>query len=145
MGIVEIKQRGFVLCDVKKLIIYFATVRDIARDQVYATRYGASAAEIEKLMPSDAVFTAFSAFRLTFKEAPSDYSEVYVYANAEALGEIRKRFPQKNGPPNVVVFEADGFISKGKVSIAQIFADLWNLKSWYAKEYLDALERRLFG
>jgi hypothetical protein len=27
--------------------------------------------------------------------------------------------------------------------IAQIFVDLWNIREWYAKDYLDALSRRL--
>ena len=30
-----------------------------------------------------------------------------------------------------------------KVTKTQIFVDLWNLKEWYAKDYLNALERRL--
>ena len=145
MGIIEVKARSFALRDAKKLLLYFATTRNLAKDQLYATRYDAPVMEIEKLVPADAMFGAFSAYRLTFKDSPADYSEVYVYADPDALKEIKKRFPQKAGPPNIIVLEADPFISKGKVSRSQLYVDLWNLKSWYAKEFLDAVEKRLFG
>ncbi len=145
MGIIEVKARSFVLRDAKKLLLYFATVRNLTRDQRYATRYAISTLEIEKLMPADVTFTAFSAYRLAFEDSPADYSEVYVYVNPDALGEIKKRFPPKAGPPNIIVLEADPFIQKGRISSPHLYADLWNLKSWYAKEFLDALEKRLFG
>jgi hypothetical protein len=102
--------------------------------------------KIEGSMPSGAIFTAFSGYRLLFKEAPADYSEVYVYADEKALKEIKERFPAKPGPPNIVVLAKDAYLERGPiVPVSQIYADLWNIKEWYAKEYLDALERRLFA
>jgi len=32
-----------------------------------------------------------------------------------------------------------------KATIAQIFVDLWNLKEWYAKDFLKAMEAKLNG
>jgi len=145
MGAIEVKQRSFVLTDAKKLILHWATVRSLERDIAYRTRMDASPAEIEKLMPSGAVFTAFSAFRLRYHEAPADYSEVYIYADRGTLEEIKRRFPPADGPPNIVVLESDPFLPKGMVSEPQLFTDLWNIKSWYARDFLGSLERRLFG
>jgi len=144
MAMIEVKTRGFVLLDAKKLLLFFATVRTMAKDRIYATRFEAPVQEIERLMPSDVVFTAYSAYRLAYNDAAADYSEVYVYATQDTLAEIKKRFPPRDGPQNVIVLEADPFISKGRVSPPQLFADLWNVGSWYAKEFLDALEKRLF-
>ena len=144
MGAVEVKSRSFNMLDAKKLILYWATVRKFEKDIIYATRYEDSVSEIEKLMTSNAVFTAYSAYRFTYKDAPADYSEVYIYISKEELSEIKERFQARNGPPNIFVLEKDPFIRKNKVLSSQIFVDLWNIRTWYAKEYLDAIEKRLF-
>ncbi|MEK6981943.1 MAG: helix-turn-helix domain-containing protein [Candidatus Micrarchaeota archaeon] len=144
MGAVEVKSRSFNMLDSKKLILYSATIRKFEKDIIYSTRYENSVSEMEKLMPSGAVFTAYSAYRFAYKDAPSDYSEIYVYLSKEELIEIKERFPPKTGSPNLFVLEKDSFIRKNKVSSSQIFVDLWNIRTWYAKEYLDAVEKRLF-
>jgi len=35
------------------------------------------------------------------------------------------------------------FEMKAKASLPLVYIDLWNLKEWYAKEFLNALEERL--
>lgn len=142
MGAIDVKARKFSLVDAKKMLFYWATVRSPEKDIVYSTRYEAPVQEIEKLMPSSSSFTAFSAYRLIYREAPADYSGVYLYSRE--IDEIKARFPPQKGPANIFVLEAGPFIRKNAVSPSQIFADLWNIRSWYAKEFLDALERRLF-
>ena len=144
MGAIEVKQRGFVLSDAKKLMLHWATIRSLDKDVVYRTRMDAPPAEIEGMMPAEAVFTACSAFRMRYHEAPSDYSEVYVYADGKTLEEIKRRFPPAGGPPNIIVLASDPHLAKGMVSEPQLFADLWNIKNWYAKDFLASLERRLF-
>ena len=100
--------------------------------------------EIEKSMPSGITFTAFTAFRLKFRDVPADYSEVYVYAEEEELGEIKKRFPQKGGPANLIVLlKPEKFGNEKIVSNELMFVDLWNLKEWYAKEFLKALRQKM--
>jgi DNA-binding transcriptional ArsR family regulator len=143
LGAVEVRPRYFELVDAKKMLLYWATTRRLDRDVVYSTRYEAPPGEMEKLMPSGVSFTAFSAYRFLFKEAPADYGEVYVYAGDAVLKELKRRFPASGGPPNVFVLEADPYICKDTVSIPQLFVDLWNLRSWYAKEFVNALELRL--
>jgi len=34
--------------------------------------------------------------------------------------------------------------SYSSIPLAQVFVDLWNLPEWYAKEFVQALEKRIF-
>ena len=145
IGAVSVLPRSFVIADAHKLLVFWATSRRLERDIIYMTRYDGPVTEVEKSMPSETVFTAYSAYRMLYGDAPADYSEVYAYARRESIGGLRRRFPKNDGPPNIIILEADPFLSKDIVSPPQMFADLWNIRSWYAKEFVDALEKRLFG
>lgn len=138
IGAIEKKTRSFVLVDTEKTLLYWATIRKFEKDIIYSTRIELPVSEIEALAPSSVIFTAYSAYKFIFKDAPADYSEVYFYICEADLEEVKKRFPERKGPPNLFVL-----IGKGKniVSKAQLFADLWNIKTWYAKEFLNAFER----
>ena len=35
--------------------------------------------------------------------------------------------------------------AKNAVSLAHLYADLWNLPTWYAKDFLNALELKMHG
>ncbi|MGC8558933.1 MAG: hypothetical protein ACP5NC_08120 [Nitrososphaeria archaeon] len=152
IGAVRIKLRGFAVIDFKKLVYFYATHRNLGKDVVYATRVDANVGEIESAAPGGIAFTAYTAYVMLYGEAPSDYSEVYFYAGPEALAEVKNRFKEANGPPNVIVLKPDEKLlkdikerrlKKSSVCPVQLFADLWNINSWYAKEYAEALERRL--
>ena len=138
MNSVKINKNGFDVIDSKKILYYWASIRNIERDIIYKTRVEKSVEEIEKLMPNSAIFTAYSAYKFKFKNAPADYSEVYVYCDKE---EIKERFEESKNIPNLFVLRKD----IAKLTTANLFVDLWNLKEWYAKDYLDALQRRLNG
>lgn len=140
MGAIEKRARSFVLVDAKKALLYWATIRKFEKDIVYRTRIELPVSEIEKSVPSSAVFTAYSAYKYLFKDVPADYSEVYFYVPESELAEVKTRFPERKGPPNVFVLPGSG---KNSVSKPHLFADLWNIKTWYAKEFLQALEKRL--
>jgi len=144
IGAIEKRNFGFRLVDREKALAYWASARNLEKDIVYKTRAGLPITEIERLMPSGVAFTAFTAFRLRFKEVPADYSEVYVYANEEELAEVKKRFPQKDGPANLIVLSKPNNFSEEKIVPTElIFVDLWNLKEWYAKEFLNALKQKM--
>ncbi len=146
MGAVKVKRRSFEVVNAKKLLYYWASVRNLDRDVVYKTRAEtkSTVAEIEKGMPPQVVFAAYAAYKFRFKDAPADYSEVYVYCSDADLKEIVKRFPQNKNPnPNVFVLKRE-FADK-EMPLAQMFVDLWNLKEWYAKDFLKALEGKLHG
>ena len=144
MGSLEKKNFGFKIIDKEKALFYWASVRNLQKDTIYKTRVEESAREIEKLMPSGIVFTAFTAYRLKFKQVPADYSEVYAYAvnGSEELKEVKKRFPEKKGPTNLILLEKPENLGN-EVSSELLFVDLWNLKEWYAKEFTKALKEKM--
>lgn len=144
IGAIEKRNFGFRLIDREKALAYWASARNMEKDIVYKTRVEMPITEIEKQMPSGVVFTAFTAFKLRFKDVPADYSEVYIYADREELVELKKRFPQKNGPANLIALsKPENFLEEKIVSNELLFVDLWNLKEWYAKEFLKELKKKM--
>ncbi len=143
MNAIKIRRMGFDVIDVKKILYYWASRRDLERDIIYKTRVEEPIKVIEKQMPDNIVFTAYSAYRLKFKDMPADYSEIYVYGTED----IKKRFKENNKTPNLFVLKNDNLIERyGKtVILANLFVDLWNLKQWYAKDFLKALEAKIGG
>ena len=145
MGAVKVKKMCFDVVSARKLLYYWASVRNLEKDIVYVTRVGfkSTVSEVEKGMPPAVVFAAYSAYKFRFNDAPADYSEVYVYCDEESLKDLVKRFPEKKGNPNLFVLRKDFMGSQ--VSVAQIFVDLWNLREWYARDFVKALEERING
>ena len=144
MGAIEKRKFGLTLVDKEKALSYWANVRNLGKDIVYSTRAETAVTSIEGLMPAEVAFTAFSAYRLKFGEVPADYSEVYAYAGAEAVLELKARFPQKDGPSNLIVLDMPRNIIGEKIVPDELmFVDLWNLKEWYAKEFVNALREKM--
>ncbi len=140
MGAVQVKLRSLVIADPLKILYHWASIRNIEKDIIYQTRVEKEMRSIEAEMPATAVFGAYTAYKFWFKDAPADYSEVYAYGNDE----IKKRFPPKAGVPNLFVLDMEEAGRYGKkTTLAQTFVDLWNLKEWYAREFLLALEKKI--
>jgi len=145
IGAIEKKPRSFSIVDARKALVFWATARRFSRDIVYSTRSKLPPQKIEGSMPSSVVFTAYSGYRLFFGDAPADYGEVYVYVDEKTLEELKERFPEEKGPANVFALEKDEFMpNESIVPLAQLYVDLWNLKEWYAKDFLEALEKKFF-
>ncbi len=144
MGAIQIKLRSFEIIDPMKLLYYWASLRNLQKEIIYQIRINLPVKEIEKSLPDSTIYGAFSSYKFKFKDVPADYSEVYVYGNVE---EIKKRFPEPNEklPPNLFILEKDAFLGKyGKITtLAQTYADLWNIKEWYARDFLDALKKKI--
>lgn len=140
MGAVKIKTRSLHIIDPEKILMHLANIRNLERDIKYKTRVNKPVQDIERSMPSETQFTAYTAYKLKYEEVPADYSEIYVYAEKEALEEIKKRFPPKKGPENLIVLEKE---PKIKLTDALVFADLWNLREWYAKDFVEGLRDRI--
>lgn len=140
MGAIKVNLKNFNIINKKKILYYWASIRNLNKDIIYQTRVG-SIQEIEKSMPNDVIFAAYSAYKFKFKDAPADYSEVYVYSDNPK--EIEKRFPKNNKPANLFVLKKDNNLKK--ITIGNLFVDLWNLKEWYAKDFLKALEEKING
>lgn len=142
MNAIQVRRMFFQIISPKKILYYWSSIRNLKKDIIYSTRLEKNALGIEKLMPDSAVFTAYSGYRLEYGDAPSDYSEVYVYCSD--IGEIRKRFPESRNIPNIFVLRKDKNMDKyGKIATkASIFVDLWNLPEWYSKDFIDAMEEK---
>lgn len=142
MNAVAIKKRCFHIVNQKKILYYWASQRNLKKDIIYSTRIEKSVVELENSMPDSTIFTAYSGYRLKFNETPADYSEVYFYT--DDLNEIKRRFPERKGVPNLFALKKDKSIDKyGKIaSTSNIFVDLWNLQEWYAQAFIKSLEEK---
>lgn len=141
MNAIKVKQRSFDVIDKRKILYYWASKRNLEKEIIFKTRAEKEVKKIESEMPADAIYAAYSAYKFRFKDVPTDYSEVYVYS--DNLEEIEKRFPKNNKTPNLFVLKKDRNMKE--MTAANIFVDLWNLKEWYAKDFLKALEGKLDG
>ena len=132
-------------------MMYWATHRRLDNDIVYMAHSLLSVKEVEESMPNGILFTAYSAYKKIYHTAPADYGEVFVYATETSLEEIKRRFHKQGKFPNIFVLKADKALSNvivrtkdECVPIPNVFVDLWNIKTWYAKEFADALSKKLF-
>jgi len=141
IGGVSIEKRFFTVKDIEKIILFWATKRNLERDIIYKTNVNLPISDIEKNLPSKIIYTAYSAYKFKFDDVPADYSEVIIYS--EDLDEIKKRFSLKKGHPNLIVLKPDNemkSLAENNIApIEQIYVDLWNLGTWYAKEFLKAI------
>src|SRR3989338_541467 len=126
MNAIRVNPRNFRVVNPKKLLYYWACIRNIKKDLLYEARIDESIPSIEKNMPDGVVYAAYTAYKFMFKEIPSDYSVAYVYS--DDVSEVKKRFPGKGNVPNLRVLKPD-----------------WNMDEWYAAEFLKALEKRMSG
>lgn len=148
IGAVDVSSRFFVLRDVKKLLYFWATHRDLKKDIVYQTYVDESVLEIEGCIPDKAIFACYTAARMLLKEPPADYSKVYVYYDKTNIDTMKKRFPQvKSDSPNLFVLDVYPKQPEYGVTttLTQTFVDVWNLSDWYAKDFLIELERKIDG
>ena len=159
IGAARIHKRHFELIDFDKALYYMCAGRRIDADVVYSTYFKGSVNEIEKAMPSEIAYTAYTAYANLFGNDASDYSEVYIYATERSVQEIMRRFPKRKLSPasdytNIIVLKpdrilekliAEGNLEKASAPIIQIYADLWNMRMWYAHEFEKKLKARIDG
>ncbi|MBU0930082.1 MAG: winged helix-turn-helix transcriptional regulator [Nanoarchaeota archaeon] len=142
MNAVKINPRNLEVIDPKKILYYWASIRNLEKDIVYKTRVNEPVNKIESEMPPDIIFGAYSAYKFKLNDVPADYSEVYIYADEDI---IKKRFEEKK-IPNLFVLKKDILMDRYKeITYAQLFVDFWNIKEWYARDFLKALEEKING
>ncbi len=144
LGAIEKKPLGFRVIDPKKILLYWASTRDLPRDVIYSTRSPLSTTGIEAQMPPGAILTGCSGYRVRFGDAPADYDEVYVYADPR---EVKRKFPAREAyRKNVFVLRSDPHLERlsegGVVPLAQLYVDLWQLGA-PANRFVDELDRKL--
>jgi hypothetical protein len=143
LSMVEVGKLKSRVVDTEKLLYFWATRKNINKDIIYKTYINLSVFKRENAMPAIVFPTAYSACRLYYRDLPSDYENIYFYANDSI--EIKKRFPEyskKN--PNIFIIQQDPYLKiYKKTPIAQIFSDLWNLPEWYAKEFSNSILQKI--
>lgn len=146
IGAIKVTGRNFSVVDAEKFLYIWATQRSLGKEIIYQTYVSENVSGIEGKMPAEIIFGGPSAYVLRYKDAPADYAKVYVYAKEINLEEIKKRFPETKGEANLFVLKNDPLLSQyGNITPdVQIFVDLWNMKDWYAKDFLNALKNKLF-
>ena len=145
IGAVRGSASGLRVLDPKRLQLMWAAQRDLARDIVYATRVPTTVSEIEARLPVSAIPTAYTAFVLhEGHNLIADYEQVVVYADAN---DVRRLFPRRRGQANLLILEPDPLLSRyGRVAPrCQVYVDLFNLPTWQAQRFLEALDRDLLG
>ena len=143
IGAVRGSASGLRVLDPKRLQLMWAAQRDLNRDIVYSTRVPMTVSEIEARLPVSAIPTAYTAHVLhEGRNLVADYEQVVVYADAN---EVRRRFPRRPGQANLLVLEPDPLLSRyGRIARrCQVYADLFNLPTWQAQRFLEALDREL--
>jgi len=141
MGAVEVKPRLLKIVDPKKILYSWASSRNPTRDVIYSTRVNVPVKEIESMMPNDIVYGAYTAYKFLFDSVPADYSEVYVYGETPLID----RFPKSKNPPNLFVLKLEGPNYGKTTTMAHTFVDLWNLREWYAREFIKDMEGKING
>ena len=148
-GAVKVGGRGFEVIDAEKLLFHWANHRLMPGHVTESLRVALPVREIEQQLPAGSIPTAYTAVRERFGDPPADYNKVYCYHPYPA--EVVSRFHKEigKGPENVFVFTADPFMSRygHRVTLGQLYVDLWNLADWYAKDFCrfvkDAIDELL--
>lgn len=150
LGAIRKEGKFFVLAAFRKLLYYWASVRQLERDIFHRATVHQPIQEIEGLALPGTLFAGYSAARFHLSEPPADYAKVYWYAKPELLERIRDRFPppKKSREPANVFFlkEAEAMKNYGPVTtLVQTFVDIWNLADWYSADFTKALEEKVNG
>lgn len=145
-GAIKVTGRNFFVIDAEKFLYIWATQRNLGKEIIYQTYVPFPVQNIEGQMSAEIIFGGPSAYVLRYKDAPADYAKVYVYTEEDGLEEIKKRFPKAKGEANLFVLKSDPLLSQfGNIAPdVQLFTDFWNMKDWYAKDFLNALKNKLF-
>lgn len=157
IGAASIYRRHFEIIGFDKALSYWAATRKLGSDIMYSTYSDAGTSYIESSMPSGVAYTAYTGYSNLFGNDASDYSEVYVYATEQGARETARRFPKRqfskgSDYANIIVLRPDrplgamidnGSLDKSTVPITQLYVDLWNIKTWYAYEFVTKLKKRV--
>lgn len=146
MGAIQVSHSGVKVLDKRKILLYWSSIHK--QEVIYSTNVE-SVMQAEREVPGGVLFTSFTAFKHLWNKIPSDYSELYLYADEKGLEELKKRFSPSSKKSNFFVLKAlpqlFAFGKKGCVPPSLVFVDLWNNKEWYASEFVKAMEDELNG
>ena len=135
IGAVAVRPHGLAILHPAKILYAWASQRHLEGDLSLRCAINLPVHEIEGNMPGEAVFTAFSGWRLRAGQAPFDYRTVYVYVRPQALPIVNRllsTLPRARGEANVFVMAVEDphLFSRSERQLApvgQIFVDIYAL------------------
>jgi len=144
-GSIEKKPLGFRVTNPKKVLLYWASTRNLASDIVYSTYSPDQVSEIEVEMSPGTIFTGYSGYQRRFKDMPTYYEGVYIYADPD---DIKRKFPEKAiERKNIFVLRSDPHLKKvsknNAAPLAQIYVDLWQMGEATSERFVLELEKKL--
>lgn len=144
MGAVEIGGDGGTVRNAEKILMHWASHRELEKDIVFTKQLAGSVAEIEGLLPPDSILGAYSAVRQWYKEAPANYNSVYVYHLSPR--KIEERFANhEKGETKLIVLQLKPKIPlrSETTSLAHTFVDLWNISDWMASDFIRRIREEI--
>ena len=147
LGSLRKESKYFMVSDFKKLLYYWASIRNLEKDIFYHTFIDLPVVEIEGLIPPHSVYGCYTAAKQILHDSPADYDKVYFYT-ALSPADIETRFPlNSKRTANVYAIKLLPIMNQYGpfTTIPQTFVDIWNLGDWYAHDFNLALEDAMHG
>lgn len=151
LGAVRKTGKGFVLENYQKLLYYWASVRRLDRDNIFSWYIDKDVRQLEALVPEEAIYAGYSAYRMRYQEPAGDYSKVHIYLDKVVKQELLARMDvahlDKDKEPNFFVLKKSPDMEKyGKITtLPQTFVDIWNMPDWYSGEFITQLKEKMHG
>jgi hypothetical protein len=140
---VEATRNGVRVLSPARLLNLWAAERDVSKDIWQSFRLDPFT-EVEKSIPKDAIFTAFSGWFMTSGRKPAEYDRTYFYVtNRESfnlwLG-FRKGKIRKTNPNVFAIYVGDEHLirssKKGVACVPQVYVDIYSINGPEAPPFL---------
>jgi len=151
LGAIRKTGKGFGLENFQKLLYYWASARRLERDIIFSCYIDKDVRQIEALVPAEAIYACYSAYRMKYQEPAGDYSKVHIYLDKVVKQELLARMDvgrvDKDKEPNFFVLKKSPDMEKyGTITtIPQTFVDIWNMSDWYSGEFITQLKDKMHG
>ncbi len=150
VGAVRMESKSFRVINAKKLLYYWASVRNLQNCVRYSTYYPGPILKAQGELPAGGIYGGYTAAKYILRTAPADYDKIYYYS--QDIENFKTRFPENHKyPDNIFVLTLPNvreYISRypgGITSLPHTFADIWNMADWFAADFIGALEEKIDG
>ncbi len=150
IGAVRIGSKSFVVANAKKLLYFWASVRNLEAYIRYRTYYDGPMFKAQGELPAGGLYGGYTAAKHLLGAAPADYDKLYYYC--QDLEDFKRRFPENHRyPDNIFVLTMPGIPAYadrypgGTTSLPHTFVDIWNMTDWFAADFITALEEKIDG
>lgn len=150
IGAVRIGPKSFALENTKKLLYYWASVRNLENNVRYSTYYEGPVFKAQGELPAGGIYGGYTAAKHILGTSPADYDKIYYYY--QDVSDFKKRFPENHKyPDNIFVLNMPSikeYIDRypgGTTTLPHTFVDIWNLSDWMASDFTTALEEKING